>query len=166
MWKPISEHPDYQVSDAGEVRSSKHRKPIILKLGIGSTGYPLVVLCQNGKRSDCNVHQLVLTTFIGQCPQGMEAHHLDGNKRNSRLENLEYVTHSENQLHAFRTGLQAPTRERAVCQFTKDEQFIAEYRSQREASRQTGVSQGHISNCCLGKRKTTGGFRWEFANAS
>ncbi len=168
MWKTIEGYPDYQISDGGEVKSFKHRKPIVLKPSHGSSGYSHVLLYQNDKRNDCNVHRLVLVAFVGKCPAGMEANHIDGSKPNNRLDNLEYVTHSENQLHAFQIGLKTPNihGEIAVEQFTKDGQFIAKHKSQSEAFRQTGAHISDISRCCLGKRKSAGGFRWEFANAS
>ncbi len=165
-WKTIKEFSDYKVCDAGEVRSFKRREMIVLKPGIGSQGYPCVILYRNGERNIRKVHRLVLYAFVGKCPDGMEVNHIDGNKQNNRLSNLEYVTKSQNVIHAYQNGLQVPTHERAVEQFMKDEQFIAEYRSQCEASRQTGVNNRDISACCTGRRKTAGGCIWRFADAS
>ena len=166
MWKTIEDFPDYQVSNAGEVMSCKFEKEIILKPGMNNCGYLFVALCQNGIPKNHLVHRLVLKAFVGKCPKGLEAHHLNGIKTDNRLFNLEYVIHSENQLHAFRTGLQTPStpNEKAVIQRSKAGQLIAVYKSQSEASRKTGVGISSISYCCSGRYKTAGNFLWEFAD--
>ncbi len=55
-----------------------------------------------------------------------------------------------------------PFNEKAVRQLSKNDQFIAEYRSVTEAYRRTGIAAGMISVCCSGKTKSAGGFVWEF----
>lgn len=60
--------------------------------------------------------------------------------------------------------LNHPALSKIVLQFTKDGQFIAEYPSIAEASRQTGISQSHICSCCGGKQKTAGGFIWKYVS--
>ncbi len=165
MWKTIKEFPEYQISDVGEVKSYRCGKTTILKPGIRN-GYPYVDLCQNGKPNKCYIHRLVLSAYKGPCPKGLEANHLDGDKRNSQLDNLEWVTSSENTIHAYQNGLQARPCGKPTCQFTKDGQFVAKYRSGCEADRRTGIDQSNISACCLGKLRSAGGFIWRFANAS
>jgi hypothetical protein len=63
---------------------------------LNRTGYPCLVLTVDGKRSMCRVHHLVLETFIGPCPPGMEACHRDGNRENNLIGNLRWDTHSGN----------------------------------------------------------------------
>lgn len=55
---------------------------------IDSDGYSRIYLCQNKKRHNCFVHRLVLETYQGICPKGMECRHLNGNEQDNRLENL------------------------------------------------------------------------------
>ena len=159
-WKAIENYPDYQLSDQGRVRSFKDKSGAVRYLGLtmDKDGYLQVNLCGNGEVRTCKVHQLVLAAFLGPCPKGMEANHLDVNKRNNRLDNLEYTTHSENMKHAYHLGL---GNIKAVIQRSMVGQFVADYISQCEASRRTGVNQGHISECCNGKIKSAGGFVWE-----
>ena len=174
IWKTINEYPAYQVSDTGLVRSlyrthgasGKRINTVrMLKPGTDGPGYLTVHLCKNSTLKTYAVHRLVLAAFVGSCPDGLEANHLDGDKLNNRIGNLEWITSSENMLHAFRMGLQVPSisNEKAVIRRTKAGGFIAEYRSQSEASRRTGIHRGSISSCCAGKLKSAGGFVWRFA---
>ena len=159
MWETIDGYPSYQISDTGQVRSLKYGRIRYLKLSDNGHGYAGVSLFENGKQEHFSVHLLVLITFKGPCPQGKECNHRNGIKADNRIVNLEYVTRSENELHAARTGLKF---QKPAQQFTKSGQFIAGYRSANEASHQTGVYQGNISACCRGIRKLAGGFVWRF----
>lgn len=111
--------PDYEVSDFGRVRGREGRQiwagpragfrnasEKLLRPGIGSNGYPSVVLGREiGTRT---VHSLVAETFIGPCPSGMEVRHIDGNRTNPRLENLCYGTRAENMQDAREHGTFEP----------------------------------------------------------
>jgi len=109
-WEQIDEYEDwYEISDFGRVKRVKAARGTyigrILKPSINSNGYSQVKLCKNGKEHSVKAHVLVTNAFIGPCPDGMERNHMDGDKTNNRLDNLEYVTPSENVTHAFVTGL-------------------------------------------------------------
>lgn len=97
----MPDFPDYEVSDLGRVRSWKiwGRKatdpPRLLTPG-NTTLYDFVVLLNGDKRRNCLVHRLVLEAFVGPCPEGMEARHLNGSSRDNSLENLEWASHMEN----------------------------------------------------------------------
>lgn len=113
-WRPVVGHEgSYEVSNFGVVRSLDRtivdgigRKRRLRGRTIKSTncgdGYLLVGL---GKHVRQSVHSIVATAWIGGRPEGLEVNHKDGNKRNNRLENLEYVSHSENIRHAYGMGL-------------------------------------------------------------
>lgn len=64
-------------------------------------GYACVMLCKNGIAKSHRVHQLVAEAFLGPCPVGKEINHKNGQRADPRLQNLEYVTPSENCLHAY-----------------------------------------------------------------
>jgi len=109
-WEPVVGYKGwYEVSDIGRARNVADRKHTfvgkILKQRIISSGYCGISLCRNGDQHDAIVHRLVMAAFVGQCPEGKEVNHKDGDKTNNRLDNLEYVTQSENMIHAFDTGL-------------------------------------------------------------
>jgi len=160
-WQVIDGYKDYWVSDGGQIRSRKFGKIRILKPGMATSGYLQVNLCRDGEVEKYDVHLLVLAAFVGPCLKRKECNHRNGIKTDNRVENLEYVTRSENMLHAFRIGLNRNGKE--VRQFTKTGQFIAVFRSGWEAFRCTGINQSHISKCCHGRQKTAGGFVWRFA---
>lgn len=123
VWKDIHEYNDlYQVSNLGRVR----RKPFVDGNGIKriehcysfsklDTGYLLMGFdykLEDGLEvHECRlVHRIVATYFCDNPEHKPEVNHIDGNKSNNKASNLEWVTRSENELHAYRTGLAKPTR--------------------------------------------------------
>lgn len=101
----------YEVSDGGHVRriagGPGARPGHILRTKLRS-GYPAISLSSGGsprRGRDHHVHSLVAAAFIGPCPAGYEVNHKNGIKTDNRRGNLEYVTKSENRLHAYRLGL-------------------------------------------------------------
>ncbi len=96
MWKDIPGHEGrYQASDEGKVRSLIGKNPKVLSPCF-LKGYEAVGIAHGGKSKLITVHRLVLMTFVGVCPEGKEARHIDGDNRNNRIENLEWATHLEN----------------------------------------------------------------------
>ena len=79
----------------GKMQSIPERilKPSLSK----SHGYVVVNIIRNGKRQPYPIHRLVAETFLGDCPNGMECAHLDGNRENARLDNLQWKTHVDNE---------------------------------------------------------------------
>ena len=101
--------PDYAMTQDGRVWSKPRRKsskngkwlkPYICKQG----GYSSVTLQKDGKEVCRLIHRLILETYVGPCPDGMECRHLDGNPANNTLSNLKWGTRSENQQDAVRHG--------------------------------------------------------------
>jgi hypothetical protein len=98
-WKDIPGYEGlYQASTFGIIKSYPRNttRGRILKPNKIKNRYLQVCLLKNGVRKGCRVHRLILQTFIGPCPLGMECRHLDGDPRNNRLDNLEWSTHKEN----------------------------------------------------------------------
>tara|TARA_R110000851_G_C13074764_1_gene565189 strand:- start:717 stop:1226 length:510 start_codon:yes stop_codon:yes gene_type:complete len=96
----------YQISSIGRVKSFHRKKPKILVCFISKNGYVRIELNLKGKAKKYPVHRLVALGFIKTCNTRLEVNHIDGNKLNNNLVNLEWCTPSENQIHAFKTGLQ------------------------------------------------------------
>ena len=97
VWKQIDNFP-YEVSNLGDVRrcsnTSKYSNSYagkVLKPWY-SRGYHVVDLMKDGIRHTVYVHKLVIETFVGSRPNGLDIHHIDGNKLNNRVSNLSYVT--------------------------------------------------------------------------
>lgn len=105
----------YEVSDRGEVRRITDGRRTtagrLLRLTVMKIGYRCVHPVVNGKNVHAYVHHMVAELFIGPRPVGFDINHIDGNKQNNVVENLEYVSHGDNMRHAHRIGL-SPVGER------------------------------------------------------
>lgn len=117
-WKPIKDYEDlYMVSNTGLVKrtrfiNGKHNftQERLLKPIINKDGYAFVRLCKNGKVSNKRIHKLVANAFLGE--SNLQVDHLDGNKCNNNLSNLEYVTPKENTNRAWKNGQAKYTKKR------------------------------------------------------
>jgi hypothetical protein len=143
----------------------------IIKPTIKNNGYVQVKLFKNGERKYFNVHRLVAKCFIPNTENKKEVNHKDGNKQNNHASNLEWVTSRENQLHAFKLGLQkAPRGKDSNCsipinQYTKDGIFVRQWESINTVKREMGFNSFGIIGCCKMRKKykTAYGFKWEYA---
>ena len=145
-WRDIPGYESfYQVSNLGNVRSIRFNKIRNMK-SWDSHGYRAVELCMNNNRYTVGIHRLVALTFIPNPENKPEVNHKDRNKSNNNVENLEWVTQSENVAHAYRHGVEPrPTHQNQP--FQKEILDIIEnkkYFSIREASRQTGHKRDTI----------------------
>lgn len=120
MWKKIyynNIETNYSISDIGEVRNDI--TGYILKPTI-QQGYAHVTIYIDKKGKRVKIHRLVANAFIPNPDNKPYVNHIDGIRSNNRVENLEWVTASENTRHAVDTGLFLPTREKSVTQFSLD----------------------------------------------
>lgn len=107
-WRDIRGYEDsYQISNLGNFRSKTRKitnakgiertfKSRILAQGITPSGYLKVNLSRDGKAETRYTHRVVLESFVGACPDGMEVDHIDNDKSNNALTNLRYLSHAEN----------------------------------------------------------------------
>ena len=159
IWCPIKGYESiYEVSDKGRVRSLKFGKERILKPIRNKDGYLLVNLCKNGEIKHCLVHRLVAKTFIPN-PQNLpEVNHKDEDKENNSVQNIEWCDRKYNINYGTRTDRCS----KPVLQFTKDGEFVKEWKSIRDAERNLGYFHNNISSCCTGRLKSAYNFIWEF----
>lgn len=174
IWKDIIDFEGlYQISNYGRVKSltnkSNHNKEIIMKQKINNKGYMQLTLCKNSKQITKRVHRLVAEAFIPNPNNLPQVNHIDENKLNNNVNNLEWCNNSYNQLHANRLGLNKRRLERVkevcnkpVIQYSLNGRKITKYKSLREASDKTGCSYKSMSLCALGKVKTCGGYIWKY----
>lgn len=98
IWKDVFYYDNYEVSNLGRIRNKKTNR--ILKTVTSNTGYTMACLCKNGKRKSLSVHRIVMQTFKPvQNMDDLQVNHIDWDKTNNKLENLEWVTPQENMLH-------------------------------------------------------------------
>ena len=200
IWKDIKNYEGlYQVSNLGRIKSlnrysynsvGKYNKKIferILKQAIAKPGYYVINLTKNGKQKTYRIHRLVAETFIPNPNNYPMINHIDCNKLNNKVENLEWCTHTHNMQEAARNGLmnydnlkrwnnkfgKEHNRSKKVYQIDKNtNKIIQMFYGIAEASRATGINETNISACCNhkinsknGKKwttKTAGGYKWEF----
>jgi hypothetical protein len=172
IWANIKNHDDYQVSNLGRICSYKNNERKIIKGWIQNTGYLTVVL-DNKKYS---VHRLVAETFIHKTKDKDTVNHIDGNKLNNNVNNLEWCTLKENIQHAFESGLMdnaikqmkvKKIRAKRINQYDLDGNYIKTYLGSIEAQnelRKLGikVNDRNIRKVCQGKRKKAGGYKWRY----
>lgn len=89
-WRVIKSFDNYQVSSKGRVRNRKTNKVLRTMSSERGGYYPFVDLRQDGRRACTNVHKLVAITFLGPIPKDNEIHHIDHDRHNNNVENLEY----------------------------------------------------------------------------
>ena len=162
MWKKFiyeGIETDYSVSTEGEVR--KDTTNYILSQS-AQQDYKFVTLLINGQQKRMRVHRMVAMTFIENPDNKPYVNHINGIRYDNNVENLEWVTQSENIQHAVRTGLMQNGRKKAVIQYNLNGDRMATFESASEAARQTGGSQSKITMCCKRQRETANDYQWRY----
>lgn len=141
------EHLGFRIDAERGVIYGRRGKPIGAKT---RNGYLLVTWWADGKCKGANSHRVIWEAVHGPIPAGMEINHMNGIKTDNRISNLEMVSASQNQLHAFRTGLQK-------CKL--NEEKVREIRALRtggallrEIASQYGIHETTVVNVCSGHR--------------
>lgn len=164
MWKKFyfeDEETDYSISDRGEVR--KDSSNYILSQS-SQQDYKFVTLLINGKQKRMRVHRLVAQTFIENLDNKPYVNHINGCKSDNYVENLEWVTPSENTRHAVATGLMNNNRKKAVIQYNLNGEKMLVFESATDAAKQTSTSQSKITMCCKRQRETANDYQWRYAD--
>lgn len=169
----ITEYPSYYISTNSNIRKVLANGTIKViqqsqnSKNNPSTNYLIVSLyvdsisTPKGKKE--SVHRLMALTFLPRIPGKEHVNHIDGNKLNNHITNLEWCTPQENAQHAFNTGLSTSTHcEREVHQYSLKGEYITSYKSLHEAERVTGISYQNIYKVVSGKREHAGKMLWSY----
>ena len=143
---------NYEVSNLGKVRNIKSGR--MLKPHLNHNGYLRLWLYENNKRKHLFLHKIIATAFIDNPGKKPQVNHIDENKLNNDLNNLEWCTVRENNVHGTRTKRIAEKRFKKVIQLDLNDNVLNEFESMRQAERETGIEATSISACCNGKRKS------------
>lgn len=163
MWKDIEFNTNYEVSDTGIVRRKNNKN--VLK-GCITSGYRSVKLTfENSRQLRFYVHRLVAMHFIPNSDKNKTfVNHKNGDKLDNKVENLEWVTPRENNLHYYQK-IQKEKRERKnnskpipVIQYSLSGEEIARFKSMNEAKKSTGIPVVQIARCVHGEIKQASGY--------
>lgn len=162
IWKPIRNYENrYLVSNLGNIKSLRRNK--ILVPIIQSNNYCYINLCVNGKNKSCRIHRLVAEAFIPNPNNLPCVNHKDGNKQNNNVDNLEWCTNKYNSQHAYKNNMVQKTI-RTVIQYDLYGNFIAEYNSHNEASKNTNIPRVEITKSANGNKNITKKYGFIFKN--
>lgn len=175
IWRDIKGYEGlYQVSNLGRIKNVKTKS---IKVATKcKNGYLYIDLYKNNKRTKKTVHRIVAETFLDNKDGFTDINHIDGNKLNNNVNNLEFCNRSYNLKEAYRLKLRkiakpmlnkkdylCPTSKK-VNQYDMNGNFIREWGSTMQIERELKIRHSSISACCLKNRKykTVGGYKWEY----
>ena len=175
-WRDIKGYEGlYKISNAGNIYSYNVNRE--LKLQTDKDGYAEAKLWKGGKVKYFRVHRLVAEAFISNELNKPCVNHINSIRNDNRVQNLEWVTFQENNIHALNYGnREYSTKEhmsdmsnkrwerdmKRVLMFDKEGNFIQEFKNINEASKVTKIKQNLIRDTCGGFQKSTHGFIFKY----
>lgn len=180
IWRPVKGYEGlYEVSNEGRVRSVDRivkspinnnptvcRKGLILKQINSVRNCKRVNLSKNGNSCLIFVHRLVARAFpefCGKWFEGCVINHKDENPANNKAENLEVCTAKYNSNYGTAIERRVEKQSKLINQYTLDGEFVKQWNRASEIEETIGINGRNVRNCCSGKRKSTGGYQWEYA---
>lgn len=171
VWKDVVGYEGlYRISNQGTVcRLYKNGKVNFMTPRI-LNGYWRVKLCNGNTQKEYFLHRLIAQAFIPNPENKPEINHINGIKTDNRIENLEWVTRSENAIHATKTGLlkYSEYRYNRTRDVNSKPVMCVEtgkiYVSCTEAGKDIKTDAAHIGECISGKRNTAGGYHWKLVS--
>lgn len=177
-WRDIEGYEGlYQVSSLGRVRgcdryvsngigSTKLMKGKVLKKGMDRVGYIHVVLSKDNKQKIFLVHRLVYEAFNGKIPEGMQVNHIDENKSNNSLNNLNLMTCKQNINWGTANERRAKSKSKPIIQYSLSGKKLAEFESLIDAGRKLGICNQSICQVLKGKIRHTNGYIFKYKEQS
>lgn len=178
IWKDVTNYFGlYQVSNYGRVKSLSKKSGYliryekVIKPRLNKHGYSQVTLSKKGIKRTFSVHRLVLIEFVINEQNKPCIDHIDGNKENNNVQNLRWVSYSENSKNPLTIQKQKNRKpkkrfgaenkkSKKVFKLNIDKEILQVFNGVSEAERITGIK--NISRCALGKCKTAGGYLWRY----
>ena len=168
IWKDVPNFENYQISNLGNVFSKKRNKQ--LYISHNDKGYCYAQFYKNGKGYHLRLHRIVANLFLPNPNNLPEVNHIDGNKENNCVDNLEWCDRKHNMQEAFNNGLIPPRKEnkgsfprKTIEQYNLNNELLRKYNSISEASRITGYTKQSISRYCRKQRKCKD-YIWRYAS--
>lgn len=159
-WVVCKENEQYMVSNLGRVKSCKYGKERIVRPSL-SNGYYKVTFSSQNKQMSYLVAYLVFFNFYNlEQQKGFVINHIDGNKINNALSNLEYIDVSQNVRNAYYQQKLNPAIRAVICY--KDEQFVGKFPSIAVASRELDLDPSSISKVCRGIYRHTHNYTFKY----
>ena len=165
MWKTIYFNTDYEVSDSGQVRRIYKNHTRLMKSQVDKDGYLYVKLYDSSTKTyaRCRIHRLVLSAFTRLPKEKEEVHHINGQRDDNRLENLQWTTRQENDSFVVHPYNKTSYEKRPVAQVSLlTGEDIQTFETVSEAAKAINGNVGHICSVCKGDRKSHLGFFWRY----
>lgn len=171
-WRDVENYEGkYQISNLGRLRSfARSVEPLIFAPHYDKDGYIMYGLRRNGKIYTKKAHRLVASAFIPNKDNLPQINHIDEDKTNNRVSNLEWCSHLYNNRYGTkrqRISFYAMYRGhtlRKIRQYTKDGLLVKEHISSRMAERETDIKHQNIIETCRGGQTQSGGYLWCYAD--
>ena len=167
MWKPVLGYEGlYEVSNLGNIKSFYKRTGVVKNIKpCLARGYKSIQLCKNKEAKHHLVHRLVWEAFNGPIPPNMQVNHINEDKTDNRLVNLNLMSPKENINWGTGVKRQSKSREKAIEQYSLSGELIKSYQSAAAVvAENNGVwNENTIRDCCRRHKKTAYGFIWRYA---
>ena len=161
-WRDIEEYEGlYKVSECGDVMSIRNGKKKLLKPVKTEKGYLFVNLSKNGEVKKHKIHRIVATAFCEGADYFPEVNHIDEDKTNNHYENLEWCDSKYNNTYGTKLERISDTFKAKKIRCIELNMM---FNSISEAAIYMDASISNISNCLTGRRKTAGGYHWEYVD--